>query len=113
MNKNRDGRLIFAGRAAADLLRKVVRLPQKPVLVVHCQRGPGLGAGSYEAFEPTAIAIKPAERLVIIQSNHGTVYWHPDRPYAESGDYVSSVAISAGCFRTAGLDNISLDPIGF
>ncbi len=114
----RRGRwLTFTGEEAIAVLRKSIFLPRCPVLVVHCHQRLGFASCDYEHFVPRHFNASRQTGLVTISGVIGEkqrpleIFWRPDRPYDESGTFLSGLSALPDFFPEQAMAAISLPEI--
>jgi hypothetical protein len=118
LEKLREHRwLTFAGREALDLMRKVMRLRQQPILIVYCERRAGWGPRIYEYFVPVCCLWEEAQRKVTIFGTIGpngercALTWQDGKVCDQSGTYISYVCTLPEYFPREEIEKITLAPL--
>jgi hypothetical protein len=113
------GWLTFEGRAAMELLRKVIHVRNQPILIVHCERKLGSGTHDYEYFIPISACIDYENEVIGFGGTIGPngdrqmLYWDPEKTFDASGTFISYVSTLAKFFPSQEVNAVKLAELSF
>jgi hypothetical protein len=105
--------LVFQGEEAINLLRRVQQLDKKPILMVHCERGMGIGAHTYEGYVPNGFSISYGNRLMTVSGNLEVLYWSPDTSWHADGKHITAVYTLPQYFDAQAVNAVKISELGF